>query len=110
MPNELIKSEVESVEGEHFTQAEYYRDRIKKIERDYASQIAERERIKRRHDLEMETAMVLARIKQSIALHEAMTRAEQKQQSITTYCKGFDKAMMFIFLAFAAVVLKLSGV
>ena len=54
--------------------------------------------------------MVLARIKQSIALHEAMTRAEQKQQSITTYCKGFDKAMMFIFLAFAAVILKLAGV
>jgi hypothetical protein len=31
-------------------------------------------------------------------------------EKTTTYCKDFDKAMMFIFLAFAAVVLRLSGV
>lgn len=30
-------------------------------------------------------------------------------EKTTTYCKGFDKAMMFIFLAFAAVILKLAG-
>lgn len=32
------------------------------------------------------------------------------EKNTKNYCKGFDKAMMFIFLAFAAVVLKLSGV
>jgi len=110
MQNELIKQEVESIEGEHLTQNEYQADRVMKIHQERMRKVAERERVKRQHEREMDLAAVQIRLQHSIDFANAWGGVSQSKPETTTYCKGFDKAMMFIFLAFAAVILKLAGV
>lgn len=115
MPNELIKSEVESVEGCHLTEYEYRQIEIDRI-------LAEAEEIKaKKRELEAEwrrseqqikvyaVAAILKAQRERFDLEMEMLARAAAHRDSHNYGKGLDKAMLFIFSMIFAVILRLLG-
>lgn len=108
--NELIKSEVESVEGEYLTNTEYRMDQVMKRYQEQVRWAEQLKRIKRQREMEMDLLRIQARINQSVWLAEALHQYEVERAKKKQHSKELDKALMLIFLIIGVAVLRLGGV
>lgn len=104
--NELIKSEVESVEGEYLTDTEYRMDQVMKRYQEQLMWAEELKRIKRQREMEMDLLRIQARINQSVWLAEVLHQSEVERAEKKQHSKEFDKALMLIFLIIGAGIMK----
>lgn len=104
--NELIKSEVESVEGEYLTDTEYRMGQVMKRYHENQQRVEELKRIQRQSEMEMDLLKIQARISQSKLMAEAFHRFEVEQANKKQHSKELDKALMLIFLIIGAALVK----
>ncbi|WP_244783156.1 hypothetical protein [Acinetobacter sp. F-1] len=104
--NELIKSEVESVEGEYLTDTEYRMDQVMKRYQEQLMWAEELKRIKRQREMEMDLLRIQARINQSVWLAGALHQYEVERAKKKQHSKELDKALMLIFLIIGAGIVK----
>lgn len=104
--NELIKSEVESVEGEHLTDTEYRMDQVMKRYQEQLMWAEELKRIKRQREMAIGLYEIRSRINQSVWLAEALHQYEVEQAKKKQHSKELDKALMLIFLIIGAGIIK----
>lgn len=104
--NELIKSEVESVEGEYLTDTEYRIDQVMKRYQEQLRWAEELERTKRQREIAIDLLEIQARINQSVWLAEALHRYEVERAKKKQHSKELDKALMLIFLIIGAGIMK----
>lgn len=104
--NELIKSEVESVEGEYLTDTEYRMGQVMKRYHEHQQRVEELKRIQRQREMEMDLLKIQARISQSKLMAEALHQYEVEQAKKKQHSKELDKALMLIFLIIGAGIIK----
>ena len=104
--NEIIKSEVESVEGEYLTDTEYRMDQVMKRYQEQLMWAEELKRIKRQREMAIGLYEIRSRINQSVWLAEALHRFEVEQAKKKQHSKELDKALMLIFLIIGAGIIK----
>lgn len=104
--NELIKSEVESVEGEYLTDTEYRMDQVMKRYQEQLMWAEELERTKRQREMAIGLYEIRSRINQSVWLAEALHQYEVEQAKKKQHSKELDKALMLIFLIIGAGIIK----
>lgn len=104
--NELIKSEIESVEGEHLTDTEYRMDQVMKRYQEQMMWAEELKRIKRQREMAIDLYEIRSRINQSKLMAEALHRFEVERAKKKQHSKEFDKALMLIFLIIGAGIMK----
>ena len=104
--NELIKSEVESVEGEYLTDTEYRMDQVMKRYQEQLMWAEELERTKRQREMKKDLLKIQSRIIQSKLMAEALHRFEVERAKKKQHSKEFDKALMLIFLIIGAGIIK----
>lgn len=104
--NELIKSEVESVEGEYLTDTEYRMDQVMKRYQEQLMWAEELKRIKRQREMAIGLYEIRSRINQSVWLAEALHQYEVEQAKKKQHSKELDKALMLIFLIIGAGIIK----
>ena len=109
--NELIKSDVEPVEGEYLTHTEYRINQTMKLYDEQLRLAAEMKRMRRRREVELDIAWMQMRLEQSLLLTEALRQYEIKKnmeyaQEIES-AKEIDKALMLIFLVIGAAIIKI---
>lgn len=104
--NELIKSEIESVEGEYLTDTEYRMDQVMRRYQEQLMWAEELERTKRQREMKMYLLKIQARISQSKLMAEALHRFEVEQANKKQHSKELDKALMLIFLIIGAGIIK----
>lgn len=103
---ELIKSEVESVEGEYLTDTEYRMDQVMKRYQEQLMWAEELERTKRRREIEIDLYEIRSRFNQSKLMAEALHRFEVERAKKKQHSKELDKALMLIFLIIGAGIIK----
>ena len=103
---ELIKSEVESVEGEYLTDTEYRMDQVMKRYQEQLMWAEELERTKRQREMAIDLYEIRSRINQSKLMAEALHRFEVERSQKKQHSKEFDKALMLIFLIIGAALVK----
>ena len=103
---ELIKSEVESVEGEYLTDTEYRMDQVMKRYQEQLMWAEELERTKRRREIEIDLYEIRSRINQSVWLAEALQQYEVERANKKQHSKELDKALMLIFLIIGAAIVR----
>ncbi|QKT99771.1 hypothetical protein FOB20_13990 [Acinetobacter lwoffii] len=103
---ELIKSEVESVEGEYLTDTEYRMDQVMKRYQEQLMWAKELERTKRRREIEIDLYEIRSRFNQSVMFAEALHRYEVERAKKKQHSKELDKALMLIFLIIGAGIIK----
>lgn len=103
---ELIKSEVESVEGEYLTDIEYRMDQVMKRYQEQLMWAEELERTKRRREIEIDLYEIRSRFNQSVMFAEALHRYEVERAKKKQHSKELDKALMLIFLIIGAGIIK----
>lgn len=104
--NELIKSEVESVEGEYLTDTEYRMNQVMKRYQEQLRWAEELKRIKRQREMAIDLYEIRSRINQSKLMAEALHRFEVEQANKKQHSKELDKALMLIFLIIGAALVK----
>lgn len=108
--NELIKSEVESVEGEYLTDTEYRMDQVMKRYQEQLMWAEELKRIKRQREMAIDLYEIRSRINQSVWLAEALHQYEVERAKKKQHSKELDKALMLFFLIIGVAILRLGGV
>ena len=113
--NELVKSNVESIEGEHLTQNEYQLDRLMKIHEEQRARMLDQklqhERITRQRELEMKLAIMQIQAIHSAKLAATVHNARaNKPNSVKPNeprgrVKEIDKVLMLVFLIICAAIL-----
>lgn len=79
MENEITKSNIESIDGEHITQNEYILNQIARRHEDQMRWVAEREAAMRQHKTDADLAKIKIRLKQSMLFANAIHGADLKK-------------------------------